>query len=94
MSAAGKRGCQVVGVDVGLRWLVVGKRRLADAGLDFPLICACAEALPFRDQDYDVVLSESTLENLQDQNLALKECLRVLQPGGFWCLSTLKIVLF
>jgi SAM-dependent methyltransferase len=77
-----------VGVDIGLRWLVIGKRRLVDAGLDFPLICACAEALPFLDQNFEVVFNESTLENLQDQEQALGECWRTLQPGGFLCLST------
>ncbi len=88
LCALGKQGASAVGVDVGLRWLVIGKRRLADAGLDYPLFCACAEALPFGDQQYNVLLSESTLENLQDQGQSLGECLRVLQPGGFLCLST------
>jgi SAM-dependent methyltransferase/uncharacterized protein YbaR (Trm112 family) len=88
LCALGKQGIGAVGVDVGLRWLVIGKRRLADAGLEFPLICACAEALPFGDQQYNLLLSESTLENLQDQKQALGECARVLQPGGYLCLST------
>jgi hypothetical protein len=36
---------KLVGVDIAFRWLVVAKKRLADVGLDIPLICACAEAL-------------------------------------------------
>jgi ubiquinone/menaquinone biosynthesis C-methylase UbiE/uncharacterized protein YbaR (Trm112 family) len=86
--AAGKRGANIVGLDIGLRWLVIGKRRLADADLDIPLICACAEALPFKDQNFNVVMSESTLENLQNQEQALNECLRTLHQGGLLCLST------
>ncbi|MBI3661677.1 MAG: methyltransferase domain-containing protein [Acidobacteria bacterium] len=70
------------GVDIALRWLVVGKRRLADAGLDLPLVCACAEALPFREEQFDRVVSDSTLELLADQRRALEEAQRVLVPGG------------
>jgi SAM-dependent methyltransferase len=70
------------GVDIALRWLVVGKRQLADAGLDLPLVCACAEALPFREEQFDRVVSDSTLEMLTDQRRALEEARRVLVPGG------------
>jgi SAM-dependent methyltransferase len=86
--AASSRSTNVVGVDIGLRWLVLGKKRLAEAGLDFPLICACAEALPFRDGVFDRVASESTLENLRDQEQGLRECYRVLRSTGYLFVST------
>ncbi|MCL4522700.1 MAG: methyltransferase domain-containing protein [Acidobacteria bacterium] len=70
------------GVDIALRWLVVGKRQLADAGMDVPLLCACAEALPFRDEQFDRVVSDSTLEMVRDQRRMLEEARRVLTPGG------------
>jgi ubiquinone/menaquinone biosynthesis C-methylase UbiE/uncharacterized protein YbaR (Trm112 family) len=70
------------GVDNALRWLVVGKRRLADAGLDLPLVCACAEALPIREEQFDRVVSDSALELLEDQEKALAEAWHVLTPGG------------
>jgi len=70
------------GVDIALRWLVVGKRRLADAGQDLPLVCACAEALPFRERQFERVVSDSTLELLADQKKTLHEVRRVLVPGG------------
>jgi ubiquinone/menaquinone biosynthesis C-methylase UbiE len=70
------------GVDIALRWLVVGKRQLADAGQDLPLVCACAEALPFREEQFDRVVSDATLEMLGDQRQALAEARRVLAPGG------------
>lgn len=76
------------GVDIALRWLVVGKRRLADAGLDLPLVCACAEALPFREEQFDRVVSDSTLELLVDQKKALAEARRALAPGGRLFIAT------
>ena len=86
--AAAKSSQNMVGIDIAFRWLVVGKKRLAEAGLDFPLICACAEALPFPDQVFDRVIAESTIEHLQNQGQAVDESRRVLKPGGYFFLST------
>ena len=85
--AAAGRYQGLVGVDIAFRWLVVGKRRLADAGLDVPLICACAEALPFPAGTFDRVVGDSVLEHLKDQPKALAECYRVMRPGSFLFLS-------
>jgi ubiquinone/menaquinone biosynthesis C-methylase UbiE len=79
---------QRAGVDIALRWLVVGKRRLADAGTDAPLVCACAEALPFREEQFARVVFDSTLEMVTGQQRALLEARRVLVPGGRIFLAT------
>jgi SAM-dependent methyltransferase len=86
--AAASRFDQVVGVDIAFRWLVVAKRRLADAGLDLPLICACAEALPFPDEAFDRVVADSVLEHVSDQPRALAQCHRVLNLTGRLFVST------
>ncbi len=88
MVAGSSRYSRIVGVDIAFRWLVVGKKRLADAGLDRPLICACAEALPFPDGSFDRVAGESVLEHVRDQRKALAEAYRVTRPGGYLFLST------
>jgi len=80
--AAANRAGVKVGVDIAFRWLVVGQQRLADAGVAAHLVCACAEALPFRDARFDLVMAQGTLENLRDQPLALSECHRVMSPGA------------
>jgi SAM-dependent methyltransferase len=85
---AARRIRKVVGVDVAFRWLVVAKKRLAEAGVDVPLICACAEALPFPNHSFDRVVLDSTLEHLRDQSTALAECNRVMRPGGYLFVST------
>jgi ubiquinone/menaquinone biosynthesis C-methylase UbiE len=86
--AATKRYKVVAGVDIAFRWLVVAKKRVAEMGLDIPLICACAEALPFPNESFDCVAADSVVEHLRDQKLALKECHRVLCAGGYLYLST------
>jgi ubiquinone/menaquinone biosynthesis C-methylase UbiE/uncharacterized protein YbaR (Trm112 family) len=86
--AAAPRFTRLVGVDIAFRWLVVGKKRLSEAGLDIPLICACAEALPFSDAVFDRVAGDSMIENVRDQTQTLKEAYRVLKPGGRLFLTT------
>src|SRR5262245_32531802 len=87
--AAAKRFDSVAGIDIAFRWLVVGKKRLAEAGLaDVPLICACAEALPFRAANFDRVVADSVLEHVADQEAVLKEAYRVMRPGGRLLLAT------
>jgi SAM-dependent methyltransferase len=45
-------------------------------------------ALPFADASFDVVCSLQTVEHLWDQPLFVRECRRVLRPGGTLLLST------
>jgi SAM-dependent methyltransferase len=88
LAAAAGRYQGLVGVDIAFRWLVVGKKRLAEAGVDVPLICACAEALPFPAGSFDRVVGDSVLEHVKDQQEALGECYRVMKPGSFLFVST------
>ncbi|WHZ24629.1 MAG: hypothetical protein OJF47_003741 [Nitrospira sp.] len=86
--AAAPRFSLLVGVDLAFRWLVVAKKRLLEAGLDIPLVCACAEALPFPDGYFHRVISESSLEHMKDRRQVMKESRRVLIAGGYFCAST------
>lgn len=87
VAAAGRFG-RLAGVDIAFRWLVVARKRLIEAGLDLPLICACAEALPFRAGQFDRVALDSAIEVVDDQKKALEECYRVLRPSGYIFLAT------
>lgn len=86
--AAAEHFDRMVGVDISFRWLVVAKKRLEEVGLDTPLICACAEALPLRSDTFDTVVIETALENFSDQTRGLSEGRRVLRQGGLFCVST------
>ena len=73
---------RAIGIDVGMRWLVVAKRRLLELGVDVPLVAACGEALPFRDGTFDAVTMDSFLEIAKEADAAAREARRVLRSGG------------
>jgi SAM-dependent methyltransferase len=79
---------QIVGIDIAFRWLVVAKKRLAEAKLDVPLICACTEALPFKAGVFDRIIADSVIEHLRDQSMGISEMHRVMRPGGYLFVST------
>ena len=86
--AGAPRYASAIGIDQALRWLVIGKKRLAEAGLDTGLICANAEALPFPDSQFHRVALDSCLEVVADRVATLRECHRVCSGGGRLFLST------
>lgn len=43
---------------------------------------ACGEALPFKDQTFDIVYSIAVLEHVENIEKCLTEALRVVRPGG------------
>ena len=88
--AARRAGHAIGGVDIALRWLVVARRRLADAGVDATLVCANAEHLPFPDASFSRVLSLGTLEHCRDAEVVMVESRRVLQVGGVMRLRTVN----
>ena len=51
-------------------------------------------ALPFRDGAFDLVLSHAVIEHVADAPLYLRECARVLAPGGHVYLSTAPYLSF
>ncbi len=85
---AAARYSSVVGVDLAFRWLVMAKFRMETAGVRVPLICACAEALPFPNGAFDRVVGESLIEHVEDQEEALREIARVMPLGADVFLTT------
>lgn len=80
--AASGRFSRLVGVDVALRWLVVGSVRLRERTSNATLVCANAEALPFAAGEFAAATATDVLEHLRDAPRALTEVRRVLQPRG------------
>jgi SAM-dependent methyltransferase len=61
----------------GARWIV------ADASMaGSPDVGADVQALPFRDEAFDAVKVTEVLEHVPETAAALRECRRVLRPGG------------
>jgi SAM-dependent methyltransferase len=54
----------------------------ASLGLDVEAVAADAEALPFADESFDLVLGHAVLHHVPDLDRAFAEFRRVLRPGG------------
>ena len=77
---AASRPRRVVGVDLSAGMLARARRRLGDPRVE--LVRADATRLPFPDDTFDMVTSLWMQETLPDPLAGLRECLRVLRPGG------------
>lgn len=71
-----------IGVDIAFRWLVIAKKRLEESGVTADLVCCCAEFLPFKDEQFDLIVANNVLEHTKLQKDMLKESYRVLETGG------------
>jgi SAM-dependent methyltransferase len=80
------RGCKVVGADFSPAMLDFARSRVPEA----IFIEADAQELPFRDDEFDVVVSNVGICHVPDQRRAIAEAKRVLRKGGrfgmtVWC---------
>jgi ubiquinone/menaquinone biosynthesis C-methylase UbiE/uncharacterized protein YbaR (Trm112 family) len=91
LAAALSEGLEAVGVDIAFRWLVVGRQRLREMGLDdSQLVCACADSLPFPDDRFDLIVAENLIEHTEDARGVLSEVKRVLRPSGAFMARTVN----
>lgn len=61
--ALARAGHQVTGTDIALRWLVIAKKRLEEAGVTADLVCADIKAPPFPSGSYDLALALDLFEH-------------------------------
>lgn len=81
----------VVGIDIGMRWLHITRRRFRDRRLPLPpLVCCSAEYLPFGDGAFDLAICCSTLEFTWQPERVLTEAARVLSADGSLYLDTVN----
>jgi SAM-dependent methyltransferase len=85
----------VVGIDPADRFRDAGARLARERGVPH-LTFALGDgmALPFPDASFDLVLSHAVIEHVADAPLYLRECARVLAPGGHVYLSTAPYLSF
>ncbi len=83
VKAAGSGAAATI-CDISPEMLVVGKRRVGDAGLDSRIACVegNAEALPFADRTFDAYTIAFGIRNVTHIEAALREAMRVLKIGG------------
>ena len=79
---AAATGAEVVASDLTPELLEIGQRRAADAGVQLRWVEADAEALPFEDGEFDVVLSCVGAMFAPHHQQTADELVRVCRPGG------------
>ncbi len=85
-----RNGAHVTGCDFSLAALRVGQEKLRAQGngTSAALIQGDAQALPFADKSFDLVVSCETIEHVPDVGKALREMWRVARPGAKLFLTT------
>ena len=75
------RGHAITGLDASPT--LVAAAREADPGGSY--VVGVAEALPFADEAFDLVVAYNSLMDVEDMPLAVSEVARVLEPDGRFC---------
>ncbi len=75
-------GARVTGLDNSAVQLEHARELMAQAGVDFPLVHASAEATPFADASFDVVFCDHGAMAFADPHRTVPEAARLLRPGG------------
>lgn len=84
-----------VGLDIAERFRDAGLRLAAERGVaNVAFVQADGTAMPFREGYFDLILSHSVIEHVDSAVAYLRECSRVLRPGGVLFLSTAPYLSF
>ena len=86
--AAARRGAEAIAVDLVADGLAIAEQRAASEGFAITTQVADAQALPFPDEHFDVVLSTFAVIFAPDPRKAASELIRVCRPGGRIGLTT------
>jgi arsenite methyltransferase len=83
---AKKFGCRIVGIDIlesmiDRSWERARRQGVEDL-VDFRV--ADVQALPFDDEEFDVIIGESIIAFVQDKQKSISESIRVLKKGGLF----------
>ncbi len=70
------------GIDISSTAIERSKKIFEYNGKKAELVVGDAQELPFEDNFFDAIVSSHTLEHVEHDENVLKECARVLKPGG------------
>jgi 2-polyprenyl-3-methyl-5-hydroxy-6-metoxy-1,4-benzoquinol methylase len=92
VTAFKRRGFDVVGVEPWRPAIEVSRELARRTGVDTTILPGVAEELPFEDESFDFAHAYSVLEHVDDPDAVLRECHRVLKPGGGLFFSTTSAI--
>ena len=72
---------EIIGLEYDVERAVQAMRNV-ESRSNAEIIAAAGEELPFPDQSFDLILSHEVLEHVRDDQLAVREMVRTLKPGG------------
>lgn len=82
-----RRGARAVGLDLSERQLEHAAREVADAGAAVQLVHASAEATPFDDASFDIIMGDHGAMVFADPHRTVPEAARLLRDGGLLAFS-------
>lgn len=87
-----RRGATAMGIDPSREALEVARARTCQEGLgaQCTFVPSSAEALPFADGSFSVLVCLDVLEHVQDLRATIREISRVLAPGGLFVFDTIN----
>jgi ubiquinone/menaquinone biosynthesis C-methylase UbiE len=88
--AFAERGARAAGIELDEKSLHRGRIRAEEHGVEVDLRQGVAEALPWEDASFDLVILDNVLEHVRDREQTLREIRRVLRPEGLLYLVTPK----
>jgi SAM-dependent methyltransferase len=75
-------GARMVALDNSSRQLEHARRLMLDAGVDFPIVHASAEAVPLADDSFDLVFCDHGAMSFCDPYRTVPEAARLVRTGG------------
>ncbi len=87
-----RRGATVIGIDVSQGAIEAARSHAQQSGLGrrAHFVQGSAEALPYADGSFSVIVCLDVLEHVQDLRKTIREIARVLAPGGIFIFDTIN----